>query len=278
MNPVVAWARWQLRRTTLRLDLERLPRPVAEPGARDVIICGVPRSGTALATAMVFQPPVAVAVMEPWDALRLPPAELFASLREELATGTLRRGRLDVAALRAEREVRWCRDGESTASVEAGPETVLAVKFPTLWQYLGVLPHTRFLVCVRDPLEVVTSCRVEGGRLAHGLDYDVAFNRQLNRCLTDLTDDPVRRRVAFYDAVGDAVLAALDAANVHLVRYERWTADPAGQLADIAAFVDAPLGPPTVDVRRRALPAHEEDRAAVARWCRTGEALGYPVR
>ena len=87
-------------------------------------MCGSPRSGTALLVAMLFQPPEVVTVMEPWDALRLPPRDLFESLRAELATtGKLRRGRLDVAALQSAGAVSWLREGEAAYPVSTGPDS-----------------------------------------------------------------------------------------------------------------------------------------------------------
>jgi hypothetical protein len=75
---------WEELLATLTLDPDALADPLPPPGPDDVIVCGSSRSGTTLLSAMLFQPPRAVCVMEPWDALRLAPAELFASFRAEL--------------------------------------------------------------------------------------------------------------------------------------------------------------------------------------------------
>src|SRR5689334_4323640 len=91
--------RWRSILRSCDLAVEHLPDPLPAPGPDDLFICGSPRSGTALVTAQLHQPPHAVGVMEPWDALHHPPRELFASLRAELAGGVLRRGRLDLATL-----------------------------------------------------------------------------------------------------------------------------------------------------------------------------------
>jgi len=179
---------WRRLLAGLTLDPDALPDPLAGPGPRDFVVCGAPRTGTALLTAMLFQPPDIVTVMEPWDALRLPPAELFRSLRDEIdSTGVLTRGRLDVAALRAEGAVRWCHDGELPEPVSTSPGYLLGVKMPALWRYLDRLPNTKFLVCLRDPVEVVHSFCATGGRLAQGLDYDVPFNRAMNEDLLAAT-------------------------------------------------------------------------------------------
>jgi len=54
--------RWRRLLDSLTLDPDHLPRPVEAPGTRDFVICGCPRTGTALLTAMLFQPPRVVTV------------------------------------------------------------------------------------------------------------------------------------------------------------------------------------------------------------------------
>jgi len=96
---------------SLNFDPDQVDR-VEPPGPRDFIICGCSRTGTSLLAAALFQPPEVVTVMEPWDGLGMSPAELFASLRDEIGRDhRLTRGRLDIAALEETRQVRWVRDG-----------------------------------------------------------------------------------------------------------------------------------------------------------------------
>ncbi len=274
-----AHRRWRRLLAGLTLDPDRLERPVDEPGTRDVMICGSPRSGTALLTAMLWQPPDAVAVMEPWDALRLPPAELFASLREEVErAGRVARTRLDVTALEQGGRVVWCRDGERPVSVRVDADWTLVVKLPAFWRYLELLPDTRFLVCLRDPYETVASYAGTGGRLADGLEYDVPFNRAMNDELVAATDDAAERRALLYEYVNRRILPHLARPNVLAVRYERWWTDPDAQLREISAFagVDiseagALIGPAR---RRPALDPHQVE--AIRRVCRSAETLGYP--
>lgn len=233
---------WRRLLGSLTVDPDALPRPVPSPGHRDFLICGSPRSGTALLGAMLFQPPSVVTVMEPWDALRLPPRELFSSIRRELDdTRRLARGRLDVPALVHDGSVTWCRDGERPVEVDLAKDYLLGVKLPAFWRYLDLLPETRFLVCLRHPAEVVASYAATGGRLREGLDYDVPFNREMNRALLEATDDPEVRRVLLWEYVHARIVPALDRPTVHAVRYERWFTEPTEQLREIGEFLGIPL-------------------------------------
>jgi len=268
--------RWRQLLDSLSLDPDHLARPVESITPADFLLCGSPRSGTALLTAMLYQPPNVVTVMEPWDALRLPPAELFRSLRMEIAQGVLRRGRLDIPTLVATGAVTWCHDGEKPHSIVAPVDTLLGVKFPAFWRYLDLLPEAKFLVCVRDPVEVVRSYRLTGGRLRLGLDYDVPFNARMNAFLEAATTDPARRRVLLYDYINSRILPHLERPNVFAVRYERWFTDRHGLMGEIGDFLGVNLGPGLPDLRRPPSPATSgEDAAVVGEMCTTAASLGY---
>lgn len=274
------YRRWRALLRSCDLDPDALPDPLPPPGPRDFVICGSARTGTTLLAAQLFQPPRIVTVMEPWDGLRLPPAALFASLREEIAGGVLRRGRLDVQALRDCGDVRWVAEGSQPVPLSGNADALLGVKWPGFWRYLGRLPATRFLVCLRHPASVVASYRKIGGRVADGLEYDVAFHRNMNQQLLAATDDPARRRVLLFDHVAEHVLAHADDDNVLVVRYERWFDEPEALMEEVAAFlgVEGSLWPGPARVSRGTpAPPADEDVEAVARYCRTAERLGYDL-
>ncbi len=245
------------------------------PGPRDVLICGCPRSGTALLTAALHQPPVMCTVMEPWAGLQQTPRQLFGSIRDELDAGELRQGRLRIDRLLADGAVEWQRDGEQAYAVEAGPRTLVGVKWPSYWQLLGRLPDTKFLVCLRDPAEVLHSFVHTGGRLARGYDYDTTFTRDFNRRLADRYDDAADRRLGMYDAVYEHALPHLRRSNVLAVRYERWFEEPDAMLREIGDFLGADLGRSRVRIRPPASHPHPQLAARIRRQSRTAARLGY---
>lgn len=266
--------KWHRLRQSLTLDPTSMTS-LEDPGPNDVIIAGIPRSGTALLAAMLHQPPESVSVMEPWDALRLPPAELFKSLRTEIAGGSLSRGRLDLVALNDGR-VTWTTDGANTWPLTVDPDHLLAVKFPTLWQYLDLLPHTKFLLCARHPAAVLASFAAQSGTLAEGLEYDVAFNEALNQDLRHRTGEPSVRRALLYETIGAALVKAAAHPNRLIVRYEDWHSDAAVQRERIEAFLGRDLGHPPVSVRPS---AHDETDVPgrLKRYLASAEHLGYQL-
>ena len=267
--------RWHQILTSCTLDLAGMPATLPAPGADDLIICGSPRTGTALLTAQLHQPPVSIGVMEPWDVLRLPPAELFASLRSELEGGRLLRGRLDLGALEERSSVSWCSDGEMPYPVDYRPDSVVAVKYPGMWRYLDRLPTTKFVVCLRNPVDTITSFRTTGGRLLDGLQYEVPFEAELNAEILARYDDPARRRVALYDTINEAILPHLDRPEVFVVRYERWFTDPEAMMGELSEFLGRDLGPGPAKISSPRPQPDTEEAAYIRRTCTTAEALGY---
>lgn len=184
-----------------------------------------------------------------------------------------------MAALRDRGAVVTCTRREARVPVACDDDHVLAVKCPVLWRYLDRLPATRFIVCLRDPREVLASCVRSPGRLAEGLDYDVPFNRAMNGHLLAATGDEALRRVLLYDYVYERILPHLGRAEVFAVRYERWFTEPDALLAELGAFLKTDLSRPLARVREprghAAGPLEDEVAALVREHCRTAVALGY---
>jgi hypothetical protein len=272
---------WNRLLSGLTLDPDALPKPIEPPPDGDFIVCGASRTGTSLLSAVLYQPPKVVTVMEPWDGMRLAPADLFRSLRHEIEeTGALSRGRLNVNALVADGQVLWGRDGEHRANVTVDRGYILGVKWPTFWRYLELLPQTNFLVCVRHPVEVITSFEKTGGRLAEGFDYDIAFNRRMNQELRRAEANPRVRRILFYEYVNSRLLPHLTRPNVLVVRYERWFRDPSTLLEELSAFIGADLSRPSCRIRSpSSTPVASKDQVdLIRRLAPSAEALGYELQ
>lgn len=261
------------------MDPDALSKPLAEPSNRDFIICGSSRSGTTLLAAMLHQPPGVTTVVEPWDGMKLPPADLFASLRAEIdATGEIRRGRLDLDALTAEGAVRWCQDGERPHPVRLEPGYLLGVKWPAFWRYLDHLPSTKFLVCIRHPVEVIASFKKQGGRLSLGLDYETAFNRTMNAELIDATEDASLRRILMYEYVNSRILPHLERPQVLTVHYERWFTEPESLLQEIGSFLEVELRQIPARITAATGPGLEPHELKLVKTVSlSAKALGYDV-
>jgi len=226
-------------------------------------------------TAALFQPPSIVTVMEPWDGLRLKPSELFTSIRQEAESGNLRRGRLRIDLLRENGEVRWQPDGAQVFDVSANSESLIGVKWPTYWQLLGRAPAVKFVVCVRDPAEVVRSFEQQGGRLAQGLDYAVAFNADVNNSLQDRFRSEENRRIGFYDTVNEHVLRHRDDPDVFVAHYERWFVDRSGLLSDLSSFLGVDVTEIPVKIRPPASAPDGKAADQIRARSTTAKELGY---
>lgn len=274
-----AGRRWRHHLRSLPIDPDQRPASLVPPGNNDFILCGSPRTGTTMLAGMLWQPPRVVTVMEPWDGMRIWPGELFASLREEIADqAALGRGRLDVAALEESGVVSWTPEGASRVRLALDEDYSLGVKWPAFWRFLPHLPDTKFLVTVRDPIEVIESYRTASRQLAAGQEYATRFNRAMNAQVRRAHGDPARRRIAMFDYIHERLLPHLDRPNVLTVRYERWFHDREQSMAEIGAFLGVELGSGLVKLREPR--SRQPDPATVAlvrRHCRTAAALGYAL-
>lgn len=272
--------RWKQFLKQLPLDVDRLPRPLQAPTAQDFIICGSPRTGTTLLAAILCQPPQVTTVMEPWDGMRLAPAELFASLRQEIdRSGKLTRGKLDFQALQEQGEVRWCQEGESVIEMTGTDDYLLGVKWPAYWRYLALLPKTKFLITVRHPFGTIASYKKAGGRVAEGLQYQIKFNAQLNHDLSAATSNVALRRILLYDYVNMRILPYINKDNVFVVRYERWFTESQKLIDELSDFLGTPLTTGYAKLRspRSSVDLSMAETALIKSQCQSAELLGYDL-
>lgn len=270
--------KWRQLLDSLNLDPAELPKPLETIGQNNFIICGAPRTGTTLASAMLFQPPQVVTVMEPWDGMRLSPIALFRSLRQELdETRTLQRGKLDIAALQHDGQVVWMREGQSNTSLHLDRNYRLGVKWPAFWRYLPLLPESKFLVCLRHPVETIASYKKKGGQLGQGLEYDIVFNRDLNRRLRSATVSDALRRILLYQSINQALLPYLSEPNVFIIRYERWFLEPEQLLAEIGDFLGVTVSamPATIQHTDNPIRLDKDELALINKHCDVASQLGY---
>jgi len=163
------------------------------------------------------------------------------------------------------------------ADVGAARPWLLGVKWPGYWRYLGRLPGTRFIGCLRDPTEVIASFKAAGGRVAEGLQYETRFNCDLNRDLLEVTGDPALRRVLLFEYVHRRLLPHLGRPDVLVVRYERWFQDRDALMGEIGQFLGRTMTPGRVELRKSSTVEvlSPRDRELIAAHCSTAAELGY---
>lgn len=271
--------RWHKFLREFELDPTEMDLPVAEPGPRDFIMCGSPRSGTTMLCAALFQPPRIITYNEPWDGVRLAPEPLFASLRKEINAGTVARGRLDIPHLLEHGKVQWTLDGEIPVPVSVDNDYLVGVKWPTFWQYLPLLHDTKFLVTARHPFETISSYKKKGGAVLDGLDYAVAFNRRLNDTLSRRTSDPDLRRILLYEHINQEIIRTLDGANALVIQYDRWFEDIEGLRTEISDFLDVDVSFDHLSIRRsgREVALSDREIALIREHCESAATWGYDL-
>lgn len=282
--------------------LAAVPAAPAGGSARDLIITGLPRSGTSyLCKALDGFSNVAV-INEPealFDGLRWAPEPwavplLHADLRARIDAGEAVANKLDArgeltddtalhdarAPYRPQlRDERWLLATKNTLAYLARLDGIMRL-----------MPQARVLACVRHPLDTLASWKGTFAHLAKGDPtglpvggladpYLPAHLRQGLQALLQL-DQPAMRRAAWWSLLANEILRWRG--RIEVVRYEDLVAEPAatiqralGPLGPAAGESAAPLPPSKVrTTRRSALDAG--DWQAVASLCASvAEAFGY---
>ncbi len=267
----------------------------------DVILTGLPRSGTSYLCKLIHQNPNWIAINEPKQLLHclnqkplpLSVDTLYRQLRDDINRGQFIKNKLHCGQLI-----------EDTFAIDIKPEFyqpevnrtdfMLVIKntlgyILRLQQLRSVLPDTKILACVRDPFDTIASWKtsfphlnsVDVERLFVGGLNDVMLNdwqrKQMSKIAT-LTSLP-QRRALFWTYLCKNILQYDD---ICLLAYEQIIQDPRNTLEKIEADVEN--CPPLLDdlhplpsrpVNKRKI-LNKEDIAAIHHYCtEVAQQLGY---
>lgn len=294
---------YTLKRTThlpfLRPSREADMRKAAE--ASDVVITGIPRSGTSYLCSILNRVSDCVVINEP--------AQIFPPLAGQMLPWgvptlyrDLRRNILDGEPI--ENKLHNGEFIEDTAQVDvvetylpvvSRPDFLLATKntlayLARLSELRRVMPSATMIVCVRNPLDTIASWKNSFDHLAQadvenfpvGNPQDSFFSIQARQRLEEIsfTRNPAMRRALLWRHLAELILENRD--RVLLLRYEEMVVQPAAVLQQILFAsssklklrFNAPVAPSTVRTRRGGL--DKEDLQAIRRLCgQSAVALGY---
>lgn len=228
--------------------------------ARDLVLTGVPRSGTTLCCRLLNQAPETVALVEPMPVQTLPvqPAQavaeiaaFFAQSRQRLlaegrATSQQIAGQGTDNFFDADRRdglrVRKAQLGEVQVGKPLSPQFTLAIKHNAAFTALlpALLPVFDCVAVVRNPLAVLASWStvdlpVRQGRLPAGERFDPELTARL-----DAQPDVLERQCLLLDWLFSRFASVLPAARI--VRYEDVVASQ-GQALTAATGVALPALP-----------------------------------
>ena len=277
------------------------PTSATQP-AGDLIITGIPRSGTSYVCKTLDGFDNVAVINEPgslFEGLRQSADPwavplLHADLRARIDAGEAVQNKLD-----ARGELT-----EDTAVHEAldmyrprlrGNPWVLATKntlayLARLEGILRVMPHAHVVACVRNPVDTLASWKGTFAHLAEGdptvLPVGGLADPFLPAHLRDglqavvRLDDPAMRRAAWWCLLAEEILRWRD--RIAIVRYEDLVADPAngmrqvlGPLASAAGGPVTPMQPSTIRTARRKVLDTADWRAVETLCAGVAESFGY---
>lgn len=276
--------------------------PERVPASRDLIVTGIPRSGTSYVcksldgfenVAVVNEPAILFEGLcygpQPW----IVPV-LHADLRARIDTGEAVQNKLDARGELTEDTAVH----EALASYRPSLRNdhwVLATKntlayMARLEGILRIMPHARVVACVRHPLDTLASWKGTFAHLAMGDPSSLpvggladpflpAHLRDGLRHIARLAE-PAMRRAAWWCLLAEEILRWRD--RIEIVRYEDLVADPGAQmqrllgpLGQAAGKAGPGLQPSAIRTARRHV-LEEADWRAVASLCAgVAEAFGY---
>lgn len=279
-----------------------LPTRESDSAGRDLIVTGIPRSGTSYVcksldrfdnVAVVNEPAILFEGLcygpQPW----IVPV-LHADLRARIDAGEAVPNKLDAHGELTEDTAVHEALASYRPSLRDG-KWVLATKNTLAYMarldgILRVMPHARVVACVRHPLDTLASWKGTFAHLATGDPStlpvgglaDPFLPAHLRDGLADIARlaDPAVRRAAWWCLLAEEILRWRD--RIEIVRYEDLVADPRAQLrrllgplAQVAGEPGPGLQPSTIRTARRQV-LEEADWRAVASLCAgVAEAFGY---
>lgn len=304
------WSRvhvaWRHRRETTPQPRRWWPRraPAASPPPADVLVSGIPRSGTSYLCRCLDAFDNAAVVNEPaelFEALRYAPDPwvvplLHADLRAAIDAGEAVRNKLDASGGLTEDTAvaEHCRDYRprlrDRAWVLASKNTLAYMA--RLEGLLRLMPHARVVLCVRHPADTLASWKGTFAHLASGDPQalpvggpqDPYLPAAQRAALADLTGlpHPAWRRAAWWRLLADEVLRWRGHPRVVCLRYEDLVSSPQdclqralGPYATRAGSPQPALTASTPRSRRRAGLDEEDWRALQALCLEPAERLGY---
>ena len=276
--------------------------PPARPPHHDLIVTGIPRSGTSHVCKTLDSFDNVAVINEPallFEGLRYAADPwtvplLHADLRARIDAGEHVPNKLDCRGeLTEDTAVQETLAGYSPRLRDG--QWLLATKntlayMARLEGILRLMPHARVVACVRHPLDTLASWKGTFSHLAEGDPSALpvggladpflpAHLRDGLQGIVRLTD-PAMRRAAWWRLLAAEILRWGD--RIEIVRYEDLIADPAagmrqllGPLTGVAGTPAEPLRPSLVRTARRQC-LDEADWRAVAMLCGSvAEAFGY---
>jgi Sulfotransferase family len=223
-------------------------------GGLDLILTGIPRSGTSYLCNLLHRYDNCVILNEPaevapaLDGSILPwlPALFYRQIRRDVLMGVPIRNKLIDGKVTQDTAV----GGEQKFYVPAVSSGDFVLGMKTTIPFLSRLPHlrrvmpsARLVACVRNPFDTIASWKttfphlrdadVEGVRIGNPRDLVLSAAQRTELERISAVPEPAMRRAAWWRYLAELVLESIE--QVALVRYEQLVAQPRQTLETILA-------------------------------------------